>query len=366
MRIERIETITLGVNSKGNWILVLVHTDEGLTGLGEASQSYNDAALLGYIDQCAEKLKGRDPGTINAIWQELCQPRQGRVEQTALSAIEQALWDIKGQALGVPIYDLLGGALRKQIVLYANINRHLYDRTPAGFAKAAEKAVSEGFKAIKIAPFDELNSLTRPMTAGQALWKKGLERVAAVRGVLGPDIELAVDCHNRFEPSEAIMAARQLAEYDLFWFEEPVSEVYSEHLARVGRAAGMPTASGEASFGLLGFRDLLLERAVDVIMPDVKQCGGILEMCKIAEAAKLNQILVSPHCPSGPVSALANAHASAVMTNFYKQEYAWGEVDWRAELLDPPELIQDGCLVLPDRPGLGHRLNPQTVNQHRL
>ena len=318
------------------------------------------------MGQCETRLKGRDPGEIGSIWRDLCHPRHGRVEQTAISAIEQALWDIKGQALGAPVYDLLGGALRTKIVLYANINRHINDRSPAGFAKAAEAAVRQGFKAIKIAPFDELNAFDRPMTTDRALWKKGLERVAAVRGAIGPEIELAVDCHNRFEPSEAITAARELSRYDLFWFEEPVSEAFPEHLQKVAAAVGMPTASGESLFGLLGFRNLLLNRVVDVIMPDVKQCGGIHEMCKIAEAARLNQIMVSPHCPSGPVSSVANAQASATMTNFYRLEYAWGEVDWRAELLDPPELIEDGCLLLSGRPGLGHGLNYEIVGRHKL
>ena len=366
MRIERIETLTLEVTLRGNWVLVLVHTDEGLTGLGEASQSGNDAGLIHYISQLDERLKGRDPGRIVPLWRELCQYRHGRVEQTAISAIEQALWDIKGQALGAPVYDLLGGALRSKIFLYANINRHVADRSPAGFAKAAEAAAKQGFKAVKMAPFDELNAFDRPMTAGRALWKKGVERVRTVREAIGPDIELAVDCHNRFEPAEAMLAAEALAEFDLFWLEEPVDDAFPEHLAKVCAAAPMPTAAGERAFGLGGFRHLLLHRVVDVIMPDVKQCGGILELHKIAEAARLNRILVAPHCPAGPVSALANGHASAAMANFYRLEYAWGEVDWRTELLDPPELIEDGCLILSDRPGLGHTLNRRILTQHKL
>ena len=288
------------------------------------------------------------------------------MEQTALSAIEQALWDIKGKALGVPVYSLLGGALRKEITLYANINRSIADRSPAGFAAAAETAAAQGFKAIKIAPFDELNVWDRPMTGTNALWQKGVERVRAVRSAIGPGIELAVDCHNRFEPGEALLAARSMAELDLFWFEEPINDTFSGALAQVAAAVPMPTASGENAFGLLGFRHLFLDRVVDVIMPDVKQAGGILEMCRIAEAAQLNHILVSPHCPSGPISALANAQASATMTNFYRQEHAWGEVDWRQEVLDPPEPIKDGCLLLSDRPGLGHSLNQKTIAQHSL
>lgn len=366
MRIEKIETLILKVNSRGNWVLVLVRTDQGPTGIGEASHSHNDAALVRYIFEAGKILKGRDPGDISLIWREMNLPQHGRVEQTALSGIEQALWDIKGKVLGVPVFSLLGGALRKKIALYANINRSINDRSPSGFAAAAETAAAQGFKAIKIAPFDELNSWDRPITGTNALWKKGVERVSAVRLAIGQEIELAVDCHNRFEPGEAILAAKAMEELDLFWFEEPINDAFPRTLSQVAAAVPMPVASGENGFGLLGFKHLLLERVVDVIMPDVKQAGGILEMCKIAEAAQLNHILVSPHCPSGPVSAIANAQASATMSNFCRQEHAWGEVDWRKDVLDPPELIEDGCLILSDRPGLGHTLNNKTISQHTL
>lgn len=364
MRIEHIEPVVVKVNSRGDWVFVQIHTDEGLIGLGEASQTFNDALVLKKLTQMSQLLKGQDPAQINAIFKDLNQPHLGKAEQTAIGAVEQALWDLKGQRLGVPIHELLGGALRDRLILYANINRHVDDRSPAGFARAACQAVEDGYKSIKMAPFDELNAWDRPMTGRNALWRKGVARVRAVREAIGPGIELAVDCHNRLEPSEAILVADALAELDLFWFEEPVSERYSEELARVSHRVPMPTASGENIFGVEGYRQLILTRAVDVIMPDVKHVGGIAALCQVAAAARINQILVSPHSPAGPVSTAAGAQAAATLDNFYRLEYAWGEVDWRAELLDPPETIEDGHLILPRGPGLGHRLNQAVVSQH--
>ena len=365
MKIERVETIVLDVTIKGDWLLVLLHTDEGLVGVGEASQSFDDDLLMTWVEGRARSLVGRDPFRINAIWRELNHPQQGRVERTASSAIEQALWDLVGQALGVPVHTLLGGAVRDRLFLYANINRHVVDRSPKGFARAAEAAAKQGFKAIKIAPFDELDQWDRVKTGGMAPWRQGVERLRAVRDAVGPDIELAADCHNRLESGEALLVADALAQLDLFWFEEPVADQFHQQLTRVAARTPMPTASGENLFGVEGFRNLILDRAVDVIMPDVKHVGGIGELCHVAEAARLNQIMVSPHNPSGPVSLAATAQAAATFSNFYRLEYAWGEVDWRADLLDPPEQIKDGFLILSGEPGLGHRLNPDVAAAYR-
>jgi galactonate dehydratase len=279
--------------------------------------------------------------------------------------LEQALWDILGQHLNVPIYTLLGGRLRDRLRLYANINRHVTDRSPTGFAQAARQAVDEGFTAIKLAPFDELNRPDHIRTGPKAAWQAGVERVKAVRAAIGTEVELAVDCHQRMDLSEALLVAEALAECNLFWYEEPVPSSQPEGLAQVTATAPMPTASAETCYALEGFRPFLTGHVVDVIMPDVKHDGGILETRRIADAARLNQILVSPHNPSGPVATAASAQVASVMTNFLILEYAWGEVEWRAELLEPAERIEAGYLVLPEEPGLGHRLNWKMVDKRR-
>jgi len=365
MQITDIEPVVIHVNHRGDWIFLLVHTDAGLSGLGEASHSSNDALLLDLLVRIKPQLIGQSALNIHALWQKLVRLDAGRVGQTLLSGLEMALWDIFGQAVGQPIHALLGGALRKRIRLYANINRHVQGRSPAAFAQAAQQAVAEGFTAIKLAPFDELAERDHIRTGPQAAWRAGVERVQAVRQAIGEAVELAVDCHSRMEQSEAIIVGRELADCNLFWYEEPVHHSFPAELAAVTNAVPMPTASAESLFGLEAFRPFFQSHVVDVIMPDVKHAGGLLESKLIAEAARMNGLLVAPHNPSGPVASVASGHLCAVLRNFSILEYAWGEVDWRAQLLEPAETIVDGHLLVSDAPGLGHRLNPDLVKQHR-
>jgi len=355
MKITKIEPIIIKVNQRGDWIFIQVHTDAGIIGLGEASHNGNDALLVEIVNQWHHLLMGQDPCQIQRIWQPLARLNGGRVHQTAISGLEQALWDILGQSLGVPIHMLFGGAMRDRLRLYANINRHVQERTPEGFARAARQAVSEGFTAIKLAPFDELNSLNHIRTGTKAAWRSGVQRVEAVRAAIGDEIELAVDCHGRMEQSEAIQVGQALASCNLFWYEEPVPDHQIDALAQVTAAVPMPTASAESIFRLENYRPFLTRHVVDVIMPDVKHNGA---------AARMEQLLVAPHNPSGPVASAATAQVFCTVPNFYILEHAWGEVDWRADLLIPPERIEQGELILSDEPGLGHRLNPDRVEKH--
>ncbi|MBN1400445.1 MAG: mandelate racemase/muconate lactonizing enzyme family protein [Anaerolineae bacterium] len=365
MQIRSIEPVLVKVNHRGNWLFVLVHTDEGLAGLGEASHNMNDGLAMAQLEVYEQRLVGQDPLRIEAIWADLANRHAGRVANTVLSGIEQALWDIMGQYLGVPIRTLLGGQVRDQVRLYANINRHVTDRSPAGFARAAAQAVAEGFAAVKLAPFDELRGPDHVRSGPGAAWGPGVERVAAVRAAIGDEVELLVDCHGRMEASEAILVARALEPYNLFWYEEPVPHIYPEELARVTAAVSMPTASAESVFGVEGFTPFLSHPVVDVIMPDVKHVGGLLELKRVAGAARMHKLLVAPHNPSGPVAAAASAQLVSTLTNFLILEFAWGEVPWRAELIQPAERIEGGYLQLPEGPGLGHQLNAELIAAHR-
>ena len=366
MKITAVEPVVVYVNRRGDWVFLLVHTDAGITGLGEASHSGNDALLLATVRAFARQLVGQNPLAINRLWRALSRVDGGRIAHTALSGIEQALWDIVGQHLGVPVHALFGGAVRERLRLYANINRHVTDRSPAGFARAARQAVDEGFTAIKLAPFDEVRGRDHVRTGPRAAWRTGVARVEAVRAAIGDDVDLMVDCHGRMEVSEAVAVGRALADCNLMWYEEPVRHTFPDHLAEVAGRVPMPVASAESVFGVEGFRPFLLERAVDVLMPDVKHCGGIAEMVNIAQAARLHELLIAPHNPSGPVASVATAHAVAVIPNFLILEYAWGEVDWRAELLTPREPVAGGYLRVSDAPGLGYRLNPDVVAAHQV
>lgn len=365
MKITSIEPLVLQVNRRGDWLHVVVHTDAGITGVGEASHSGNDALCVASLGVFAQRLAGQNPLEIARIRHSLRQSDGGRVWNTALSGLEQALWDILGQHLGVPVHRLFGGAVRDRLRLYANINRHVNDRTPEGFARAAAQAADQGFTAIKLAPFDEMRPPYRRATGPQADWQAGVARVRAVRRAIGEGVELAVDCHSRMEASVAKIVGQELADCHLFWYEEPVPDNQPEALAAVTAAVPMPTASAESVFGVEGFRPFLAQRVVDVIMPDVKHCGGLLELSEIAAAARMFQVQVAPHNPAGPLSTAATAQVASAWPNFYILEYAWGEVDWRADLLQPAERIEDGHLVLSQEPGLGHRLNPALVEKYR-
>src|SRR5690606_8725871 len=191
------------------------------------------------------------PRQVEGAMQKMVKRDAGRVVNTVVSGIEQALWDIVGQELGVPVHRLFGGALHNRIRLYANINRHVRDRSPEGFARAAAQAVDEGFTAIKLAPFDELRQPDHVRTGPDAAWRPGVERVRAVRKAIGDKIELAVDCHGRMELSEAIAVGHELADCNLFWYEEAVRHTHTRDLQRVTESVPMPTASTESIFGIL-------------------------------------------------------------------------------------------------------------------
>jgi galactonate dehydratase len=365
MQILAIEPVVVHVNHRGDWLFVHVHTDAGFVGLGEASHSGSDALAVAALQHFDEVLRGHDPRQIEAAMLRMGRLDGGRAAHTALSGVEQALWDIVGQELGVPLHRLFGGALRDRLRLYANINRHVRERSPQGFATAAAQAVDEGFGAIKLAPFDELNQPDHIRTGPKAAWRVGVERVRAVRQAIGDTVELAVDCHGRMDSSEALMVAAELAECRLFWYEEPVPDAQIDDLAAITAQVPMPTASAESIYGMEGFRPFLTRRVVDVLMPDVKHDGGLAITKQIAAAAQMYQLLIAPHNPAGPVATASTAQVISTVPNFYILEYAWGEVDWRAALLEPAERIEDGYLLLSQEPGIGHRLNAETLAQHR-
>lgn len=359
MTLHSVETIHVPVSAKGSWNIVRVRTDDGSTGLGEATHALGFTKASAEDDRRIERtvadlfdrfLKGMSVGGFEAFRLAALQDVRdgGLLVATAFSALEQALWDLHGKALGVPVYQLLGGALKSAVPAYANINRATFDRSPEGFARNARQAVSEGFRALKAAVFDDY-----PETPAEV----GIERLRAMRRAVGGDVRIMVDCHSRFDESTAVEVAQTLAPVDLHWYEEPVDFHDFAATRRIKDAVPQRIAAGELLFGREGFLPLLQSGAVDVIMPDVKHCGGLLEGKKISAIAEAFGIQVSPHNPSGPVSMGASAHLAATLPNCPLLEHAWGEVDWRAGLLDPPELFRDGAFVLSARPGFGFELN---------
>ncbi|HWB96723.1 MAG TPA: mandelate racemase/muconate lactonizing enzyme family protein [Bryobacteraceae bacterium] len=365
--ITGLETFRLKVNRRGDWVLARLQTSAGVTGIGDASQGGADDAQTALLRQLFERLKGRGVFDLERVREELAPEiaRQGRAAWAAFSALEQCVWDIRGKLCGLPLYDLLGGALRTSIRNYANINRSTDPRTPAGFAAMAERAVGAGFDAVKLAPFDGMPKGLREEARIARFMQEGLDCAAAVRQAIGPQRDLLIDVHSHFDRSHGLELARRFEPLHLFWLEEVTPAEPLEDLAAIRKAARMPTAGGESIHGIAGFYRYIRAEAVGIIMPDVKYCGGILELKKIASMAEGAGIPVAPHGPASPVGNFAAAHVCATLPNFHILEFSFGEVPWRAELTEPAEVLEHGRLALSGRPGLGIELNPKTLQKYR-
>jgi galactonate dehydratase len=369
IRVRELAVTRLPVNHRGDWIFVALTDDAGRVGYGEASHSGDDAATTALLGgTLSERILGvswDDPATAWGILDAAAPTGTARrVAATAASAVEQALWDLRAQYGGIGLAVLLrnraNGPGATTVPLYANINRATVDRSPEGFATNAARAVSEGFRTVKLAPFDEVVYGT-PAENCRGLAEPGLTRVAAVRAAVGRDVRVLVDCHWRFDVQSALAVARALAELGVGWLEDPVPyEDGPEGTLAVRLAAPLPIATGERLISAAAFVPFLDAGAADFYLPDVKHIGGIGELLKLARLSEHRDVWITPHNPSGPISTLASASALASVPHAAPLEFAWGEVAWRPTVLDPPERIAAGALVLPaSRPGLGARLAPR-------
>ncbi|HVW83734.1 MAG TPA: mandelate racemase/muconate lactonizing enzyme family protein, partial [Bryobacteraceae bacterium] len=264
--------------------------------------------------------------------------------------------------LNVPVYALFGGALRTSIRIYANINRSTNPRTPASFAAMAEHAAEAGFDAVKLAPWDEMLRDLSDAAKVEQVTQQGVERAEAVRKAIGPKRDLLLDAHSKFDVERGLKLLPRVAPLNLFWLEEVTPP---PGLPAIRRAERMPSAGGENLYGAKGFYPYITAGSVDIPMPDVKYCGGMLELKKVGVLAESAGLKVSPHGPASPVGNAAAAQVCATMPNFLILEFSFGEVPWRAELIDPPEDAARGRLTVTDRPGLGIRLNEKTAAKYR-
>ena len=315
-----------------NWCFVKVFTDEGIYGVGEASGWPRVVETA--INDLARILIGENPFQIEKLWQKMYLGMMGHgmtgiVGGGAMTGIEMALWDIKGKALGVPVYELLGGQIRDRIRLYAH----------AHSAERAQALVERGFDAIKTGGVDD-----------------PLARVAAIRQAVGPEIDLMVDIHGPpwLTTADAIRMGQKLEEYDLFFYEDPVAPEDIEAIARVAAAVNLPIAAGERHAGMWGVRELIEREIIDVVQPDTGRAGGLLQMKKIAALAEAHYITFAPHDGSlGPVAEIAAAHLCATLPNFLILEHLEDDVPQRYEVMQPQPTIVAGQMLVPQTPGLG-------------
>ena len=375
LRLTGIELLPIRATARTVWLIVRLKTDTGLIGLGEASDAFGFAnttaddamRMRAELATFFELVNGKSPFEIESYRQRgEAMARQGLVPATAFSAIEQALWDLAGKALDVPTYVLLGGKVRDSLPVYANINRATDPRTPEGFAAAAKRAVGDGFRAIKAAPWDGFPPPGSPEAAITRAVDVGIASVAAMREAVGSGIAIMVDCHSFFDVERAVRVAERLEPFSLTWYEEPVSPDKVDETVAIRRRIRQQMAGGETLFGLSGFAPLARRKAVDTIMPDVKHCGGLLELTRIAAMAAEEGVMVAPHNPSGPVSTAASVQVCAGMKNVNYLELQYGEVGWRSDALVPPERFINGSIQVPDRPGFGIDLNEAVIRSRSL
>ena len=360
MKITHLEMEIVRVNERETWVFVLMHTDAGLTGLGELNPSAPRRACIDVLHRQGQRLVGRDPRRINALYAELRGELSDSVGARSLSALDQCLWDLLGQSLKAPIHALQGGDCRDAIRLYANITRATPSRTPEAFARSAAGAVGDGFTAVKLAPF----AGKRPIDRIDRL-EESLECVRAVRRAVGPDVEVMLDCYGLFTAGAALDLIEALAGADLYWLEEPVGRNDLEGYLEVKARCPVPLAGGEDYEFLDGFLPALERRVFDIAMPDVGVVGGISELDRVASAAESRGMRIAPHGPFGPVTLAASAQVMATHPGFLTMEYPWGLNDWRADLVEPAERVEGSYYSLPDRPGLGVALNPTVLAAHR-
>ena len=350
----------------GNWLFVKLYTNTGLTGVGESSMERHHKEIVAALEAMKNFLVGKDPFQIEYIWNSLYKQTfwYGQlITLCALSGIEQALWDIKGKELGVPVYELLGGKIRDQIRAYANawafqqsVTEHHPKDTPETIAKAAEATVAAGFTGIKWDPF---------RFGGQVISKEeekfAVASVKAVREAVGPDVDLMIECHGRFNMWSAIRMAHKLEPFDPFFYEEPIPPDNIDAMAEVQRSINLPVATGERLYTRWEFRPLLEKQAARIIQPDVCHAGGILELKKIAAMAETYYISVQPHNSNGPIGTIASLHVDASIPNCIIQEFFYSYLDHYNEILTEPIECVDGYLKIPDRPGLGTDINEEAI-----
>ncbi|MFN3337605.1 MAG: mandelate racemase/muconate lactonizing enzyme family protein, partial [Thermomicrobium sp.] len=349
MRIVDVKTYVLGTAWR-NLTFVEVHTDEGITGVGEVRMLNHTDALLGYLAEAVPNhVLGRDPFCVEDLVFHLMRDDYARpdyVMMSGIAAIEIACWDIMGKALGLPVYQLLGGAVRDRIKAYAN-GWYTVERTPEEFAEAARRVVERGYRALKLDPF------------GAGYYELDLEEkrravalVEAVREAVGPDVEILIEMHGRFNPATAVEMARLLEPCRPGWIEEPVPPHNLAALKKVAEQVSVPVATGERIHTRYDFRELFELQAADIIQPDITHLGGLLETKKLAAWADAYYILVAPHNVCGPVGTAANLHLAACTTNFKIQEHFndFAEAHVKAVAPGVPEVV-DGYFPLPNGPG---------------
>jgi galactonate dehydratase len=367
LKIAEIKTVVVNARMR-NWVFVKIETDTpGLDGWGEASLEWKTRAVAAAVEDLKPFILGEDPTRIEHLYQKLYrQPffRPGVIGLSAISGIEQACWDILGKHLGVPVYKLLGGAVRDKVRMYTHLGggemSAVYESfDPARVIDLAGQVVARGYTAVKVVfvPYSE------PLM-GVPYVKKLAAVMASLREAVGDRIDIMVDFHGRTYPAVAIEYINAIAEYRPYFCEEPVPPENIDALADVRKAVRVPIATGERLVTRHQFREVLEKQAAHVIQPDLCHCGGLLEARKIAAMAEAYYVGVAPHNPLGPVANAAALHFALSTPNFLIQEDMLADVPWRWEVVESGLRTENGYWLPSEAPGLGIKINERAAAQH--
>jgi galactonate dehydratase len=359
MRITKFETFIV----PPRWLFLKISTDEGIVGWGEPIIEGRANTVKAAVEELSEYLIGKDPLRIEDHWTVLYRGgfyRGGPILMSAISGIDQALWDIKGKYFNAPVHQLLGGPIRDSIRVYSWIGG---DR-PSDIAEAAKKAKDAGFTAVKMNATEELQYIDSHKKIDQII-----ERVATIRQVAGDDFDIGIDFHGRVHKPMAKILAKELEPYHPMFIEEPVLPEHNEALREVAKHSNIPIATGERMFSRWSFKTILSEGYVDIIQPDLSHAGGITEVRKIAVMAEAYDVALAPHCPLGPITLAASLQIDAVSYNAFIQEQSLGiHYNQGNDLLDylvDPSVFEykNGYVKIPQGPGLGIDINEEYVRK---
>lgn len=346
---------------RANLVLIKIETDAKVHGWGEGTVEFSEPAVAAAVETARPQLIGKDPFEINGIVNQLHRQsyfRTGVVLRSALSGIEAALFDLKGKALGVPVYELLGGKCRDSIRCYANA-WFTGARTPQEFADKSKAVVDLGYTALKWDPF---GSCYMDMTAAEL--SQSMACIEAVKAAVPADVDIIIEGHGRFNAATARRAATAMAPYAPLWFEEPIPPESITAVADIRRHSPVPIAAGERYYDPSNFHQLIAERAVDVLQPDVCHVGGFEAAKAIVNAAQAEFIPVAPHNPMGPVANAMNMHLCAALDGIVILETMITDVPWRKRLCDEALRLVDGHLHFNDRPGLGVEIDEDACREY--
>ncbi|MEV5675830.1 mandelate racemase/muconate lactonizing enzyme family protein [Streptomyces sp. NPDC052179] len=357
MRITGISTHVVGTPWR-NLTYVVVRTDEGLTGVGETRMLGRTDALVGYLREAtANHITGSDPFAVEDLVRRMKYGdygRAGEIVMSGIAVVEMACWDIKGKALGVPVWQLLGGRVTDRVKAYAN-GWYTTERTPEAYHRAARTVMDRGYRALKIDPFG-----TGHYELDHAGSTYAVSLIEAVRDAIGPDAELMLEMHGRFSPSTAVRLAKDLAPFRPAWLEEPVPPENLDALRKVADKVDLPIATGERIHDRIEFRELFASRAADIIQPDVGHIGGILETRKLAATAETHYTLLAPHNVGGSVLTAATLQLASCTPNFKILEHFndFADADIKQVVRGAPQVDPDtGCFEVSHAPGLGVELD---------